>query len=280
MGLWKQRIKQRLLVGRRRHEELVATVRSLCARVDHLEAVVREQRVFLGDRVNRAPAVAPGASLAPTDPDYSFARCLARLRELAPAAWAAWEPLLEANARAYSGFPSDSCSVRGHPLAERFRGFLRPYLTGTVLDIGCGPQPVPEYLTNHPLEWVAGLDPLPAPHPFVFVHGVAEFLPWPAGTFDTVVVATSLDHVLLLDRTFREIRRVLKPNGAFVTWVGFQPGAAPYDPYRADVRPVDQFHLFHFDRPWFEAAVAHEFEPVETMDLMGSTFVGLRPKAG
>lgn len=283
MGNWKARLDEKLPVTRKRHSdvarELWTVVQSLAERVEWLEGALQDQRIALGDRFPPGPAADPPADVTPSDPAYSLAGCLARLRELAPAACAAWERLLAVNADAYAGFPVDSCSVRGHPLAEKFRGFLRPYLAGAVLDIGCGPQPVPEYLAGYPTARVAGLDPLPAPHPFVFVQGAAEFLPWADRTFDTVVVATSLDHVLLLDRALREIRRVLRPGGTFVTWVSFQPGAAAYDPYRPDVRPVDEYHLFHFDRPWFEAAVGADFAPVEMFDLMGSTFVSLRPKA-
>jgi SAM-dependent methyltransferase len=283
MGNWKARIDEKLPVTRKRHgdvaRELWTVVQSLTNRVEWLEGALRDQRLTLGDRFPPGPAPGPDVCLTPIEPSYSMAGCVARLRELAPAACAEWERLLAVNATAYAGFPVDSCSVRGHPLAEKFRGFLRPYLTGAVLDIGCGPQPVPEYLAGHPTTRIAGLDPLPALHPFVFVQGTAEFVPWADRTFDTVVAATSLDHVLLLDRALREIRRVLRPDGTFVTWVSFQAGAATYDPYRPDVRPVDEFHLFHFDRLWFEAAVGVEFTPVEVFDLLGSTFVALRPKA-
>ena len=33
---------------------------------------------------------------------------------------------------------------------------------------------------------------------------------------------------------------------------------------------MDDPHLFHFDRPWFEAAVGVEFTPVETLDVIGT----------
>ena len=290
MGNLKQLLNEKMPVTRRRHSDtatdlwsavrsLVEQTDSLTKRVDHLEKALFEQRCSLGELINRAPTGVPTQSIAPNNPSYSFARCIEQLRELAPSACHEWERLLDENARAYSGYPTDSCSVAGHPMAERFRGFLRPYLTGTVLDIGCGPQPIPAYLTGHPTNWIAGVDPLPAPHPFVFVQGTAEFLPWADDTFDTVVVATSLDHLLLLDRSFREIRRVLKPNGTFVTWVSFVAGAAPYNPYRTDVVPVDDFHLFHFDRSEFDKAIASDFSLFEMLDSVGSAFVGLRPKA-
>lgn len=205
--------------------------------------------------------------------DYRFDDCLCKLRQLAPVACQHWERLLRENANAYCGFPIDSCSVSGHPVAEQFRLFLQLYLHGNVLDIGCGPQPVPCYLNNHPTHCIAGIDPLSSStiHPFTFVQGVAEFLPWADKTFDLVVAATSLDHVLLLDKALSEIRRVLRPNGYFVTWVSFIPGSPEYDPYSSDITPVDCYHLFHFDRPWFEKIMSQYFTPVEFFDVDGQS---------
>ncbi len=88
---------------------------------------------------------------------------------------------------------------------------------------------------------------------------MAEFLPWPDDTFETVVVGTSLDHVLLLDRVYEEVRRVLAPGGNFIIWTVFIKDSIPYDPYRSDISPVDEFHLFHFDREWFEKGIEEFF---------------------
>ncbi len=221
--------------------------------------VLRQRRLFAAGAMDAsagshspAPPIKPGSK--------SFAESLAALEPLAPQAYAIWKPLLDVNADAYAGFPTHSCSVAGHDMAELFGCFLAPLLHGTVLDIGCGPQPVPSYLANYPTESIAGLDPLAAPHPFVFHHGVAEFLPWDDASFDLVITATSLDHVLLLDRSIDEFRRVLKPGGRFVAWVSFVAGAPEYNPYRADVGQKDEFHLFHFDRPWFESTMQRHFK--------------------
>jgi ubiquinone/menaquinone biosynthesis C-methylase UbiE len=158
-------------------------------------------------------------------------------------------------------------------MAETFRNFLRRHLRGTVLDIGCGPQPIPVYLENYPHELIAGVDPiLPAqPHRFTFVQTVAEFLPWPDNTFDVIVIGTSLDHVFLLDRALVEMRRVLKPTGRLVVWTSFTPGAPRYDPYDPDAGKFDKYHLFHFDRTWFEETLGHYFKVEEAeIDVAGS----------
>jgi len=238
-----------------------------------------QQRFVLAER--NVPVALPHPDFLKLNrPDYSLTQCFQQLEKLAPTAFRHWHRMLDVNASAYEGFPIDSCSVIGHPISDKFRLFLRPYLSGTVLDIGCGPQPVPQYLQNHPLELIAGVDPLmpQEPHPFVFAQGTAEFLPWADETFDTVVCSTSLDHVLLLDCAFAEISRVLKKNGTFVVWVSFLPGSKKYDPYSPDIRPVDAFHLFHFDREWFLSMLEERFCTLELFEVDASShFGGFRP---
>jgi SAM-dependent methyltransferase len=205
----------------------------------------------------------------------AFEKGLEVLRQRYPHAFAQWYPLLSINGDAYDGLPIDSCSMPGHPVATSFGSFVRPYLRGgRVLDIGCGPQPVPVYLSDYPAELISGIDPLApaAPHPFDFVRGVAEYLPWKDGTFDVVIAATSLDHVLSLDLTFEEILRVLAPGGVFLAWVWFSPGAAAYDPSDPNVKPIDRFHLFHFAKDWFEELIARRFCTLERLSFDGGSY--------
>jgi SAM-dependent methyltransferase len=220
-------------------------------------------------------------SLAPREDRMDLDACFRQLERLAPYAFAAWKELLEVNSHAYEGFPLDSCSVAGHPMAQEFCCFLWPYLQGAVLDIGCGPQPTPCYLRDYPSDRIAGIDPLPPAdgHPFVYVQTVAEFLPWNDKTFSAVVIATSLDHVLLLDRALAEIHRVLRDEGHLVVWLDHIPGAAKYDPYRPDVEKIDDFHLFHFDRPWFEEIMNQRFA-IDEMAASSerSYFYAFRPR--
>lgn len=198
----------------------------------------------------------------------SLDESLRRLRAIAPAAYLEWRRVSENASKAYRGFPTHSCSVKGHMDAELFRLFILPDLNGTVLDVDCGPQPIPEYLHGYPLYMIHGIDPISTQddHPFAFVQGVAEFLPWKDKQFDTVIVATSLDHVLLLDKALLEIRRVIKRGGYLFTWDAFIKGAKKYDPYQNEVVAVDEFHLFHFD-DWFESAVKPLFEIDEIYTL-------------
>lgn len=205
-------------------------------------------------------------SMQPVD----FDRDLQQLEQLHPHLFATWRQInLVDNPVEYAARPSSSCSVGLGRTEQPFAGFIAPYLEGRVLDLGCGPHAVPSYLRDYPTRLVSGIDPLEPfePHPFQFARGFGEFLPWADHAFDVVVNATSLDHCLSLDRVAEEIVRVLRPGGLFLVWEGFIRGSVPYRPSDPDLRPVDQFHLFHFDRPWFEDYFGRSFEIVERVAL-------------
>jgi len=249
--------------------------------VERLRERARLYRLF-----QRVSGKAGASPVPPPTPGKTLDDSLVELEKLVPAAFFHWKALFEINRKAYTGFPTHSCSVRGHAMAELFQFFLAPYLAGRVLDMGCGPQPVPWYLEGFSHSHMAGIDPLPpseGDHPFVFHQGVSEFLPWQDGVFDTVVAATSLDHVLLLDRVLEEIRRVMTPDGVLIVWVAFMEGALPYNPYHEGIQPVDDYHLFHFDRPWFEEVIRETFRIEEEIHLKSpgvSSFYALTPRAG
>lgn len=218
-------------------------------------------------------ASAPHAPV-PAPTQRPFPEWLEKLECLAPAAFAQWAPLLDTNRREYEDVPDRSCSTGDHVGAHAFRRYVLGFARGRVLDIGCGPQAVPTYLADYPVQLLAGIDPLPPqePHPFVFTQGVAEFLPWPDASFETVVIATSLDHVLLPDRVFAEIARVLSPDGRLVVWTSCLPDAAPYAPLAGHVAPVDEFHLFHVSQAGFEQMVASRFEIVDRLQATEQEF--------
>jgi len=94
------------------------------------------------------------------------------------------------------------------PNARYFQA-LQLHILGKVLDVGCGPYAIPLYLQDYPTQLISSIDPLEPfeTHPFEFVRGFAEFLPWNDSTFDVVIAATTLDHVIALDVALSEIRR-------------------------------------------------------------------------
>jgi SAM-dependent methyltransferase len=264
------------------HERLGLVEAAQRSLVAEIQAVTRLEALRLLGEL-RPPALTPAPPLV--DAPVDLAEGLRRLEPRAPRAFSLWAPLLDVNADAYVADPMSSCSIDGHRVAEAFGVFVRAHARRAILDIGCGPQPVPVYLDGLPVDCLAGLDPLPplTHHPFVFHRGVAEYLPWADDGFGTVIAATSLDHVLLLDAVLEEIVRVLDRDGRFLLWVGLMPGARPYDPYGPDVAQLDAFHLFHFDEPWLLELLRTRFRVVERLaPLAGnaSVFYALAPRAG
>jgi SAM-dependent methyltransferase len=205
---------------------------------------------------------------------------LGSLRKEFPGVFPVWLKLFENARTEYETDPKNSLSVEGNEGAEAFRKYLAPEVRGRVLDIGCGPQAFPSYLQGFESVRIAGIDPLPGvdQRRFQFVRGIAEFLPWPDGEFDLAIAATSLDHTISLDMAFSEIGRVLSRDGIFVVWVGFVAGAPKYDPHAASVEPIDAFHIFHFDRPWFIELISRYFVVVDEFKLDNMNhFFTLRP---
>jgi len=240
-----------------------------CILVDSVDELLREIRFSSPNtsfRPYRATYDSSGTIKLPAVPQPYVANnmenTLEELMKVVPKACALWTECQKEGLETYLADPKHNLSVAGHPLAELFRAFVKPYLEGYVLDIGCGTQDVPYYLSHHPLEYIAGIDPLPPTetHPFAFSQALAERLPWPDDTFHRVTVATSLDHMILLDQAFNEVKRVLKPGGFFIAWVGFLPKAAPYDPYSPDLKRIDPCHIFHFDRRGFEKVIKDHFD--------------------
>lgn len=133
--------------------------------------------------------------------------------------WDLWQRLQENGLASYSQAPEENLAVGDREDAKSFREYCA--LQGTVLDIGCGPQEFPSYGKADNVRFV-GIDPLIGiqPRKFEFVQALAEYLPFRDQSFDRVLFATSLDHVLSPQRSVLEACRVLKPNGKVLIWYG------------------------------------------------------------
>ncbi|NIX76820.1 class I SAM-dependent methyltransferase [Microvirga terricola] len=261
---------------------LDSMARSLHAASTEVEALGREAR----RNARRMPFLlnAKAPTLSEPDRSASFPDILKRLERDYPKVYPIWKTLFDNAVPLYQDDPDANLSTVNHPTATRFRDWVNLYAYGRLLDIGCGPVAVPHYLDGYDLSLVAGLDPLDGrePHPFQFYRGCAEYLPWPDGSFETVVIATSLDHVISLRKTLSEIRRVLSPSGVLILWLGFIPGGKYFDPHpEEEPVPIDNYHLFHFDRPWFEEIMAEYFtlEAVQQIDIEQSFYVYSRSEA-
>ncbi|MCS6987296.1 MAG: class I SAM-dependent methyltransferase [Sphingomonadaceae bacterium] len=114
------------------------------------------------------------------------------------------------------------------PPVMRRRALVVPQAEGRVLELGAGgganlPLYDPRRVTS-----VTGVDPharlramalragVPAAVPIELVDGRAEELPFPDGSFDTVVTTFTLCSVQDPARALAEARRVLKPGGRLV----------------------------------------------------------------
>jgi SAM-dependent methyltransferase len=183
-----------------------------------------------------------------------FEESLRRLEALNPALFPVWHALFDNGAKSYVEQRLGSCSHREHKYARLFGAYLEVYGHGRILDIGCGPYGLPSYLATRKPGLVCGVEPLPMLETpaFEVVRGFNEFLPWDDAEFDTVVSGTSLDHVMSLDVSLQEVQRVLRPDGKYVVWLASIPGSVPFNEKASDLKPIDSFHLFHFDRVWIE----------------------------
>jgi SAM-dependent methyltransferase len=136
--------------------------------------------------------------------------------------WALWEELQRNGELMYAAHPPSSLSVGDRQDAAQFAKFSE--LRGVVLDVGCGPQAAPSYAEGFDGTFV-GIDPLAgtAARRIPFVQGIAEFLPFRDATFDRVLFAASLDHLLSTERALAEAHRVVRPDGAVSIWLGEVP---------------------------------------------------------
>lgn len=194
---------------------------------------------------------------------------LAILKEFGYGTFDEWYKLLEPNLISYQEDPEAGISVEENYVASLFRKFVSPYSYGSVIDVGCGIAEQPIYLADFSQDLIVGTDPLSPdlPRNFYFHHGVAELLPWDDNSFDNAVVATSMDHFLDPNRALQEISRILKPNGMLLLWMGFIEGSKKYDPWDENAKPVDDYHMFHFARDWFEPMLKTEFKIVENIEI-------------
>ncbi len=106
-------------------------------------------------------------------------------------------------------------------LEEEWKKFLKLNKNSRILQIGCGPEDIINYLS-------AGkkyaIDPLADFYKkkfnldyssIFFTEGRAEKLPFKDNYFDVVILANVLDHVEQPEKALLEIRRVLKEKGIF-----------------------------------------------------------------
>lgn len=136
------------------------------------------------------------------------------------ARWATWQKLQDNGLLSYTSAPEFNLSVGTRDDALAFQTFSQP--SGLILDVGCGPQEYPSYLPAG--SDAVGIDPLLGRQPrgFAFVRGVGEYLPFRNHSFDHILYATSLDHIIDPRRSLADAQRCLKANGVMSLWIDSQ----------------------------------------------------------
>ena len=130
-----------------------------------------------------------------------------------------WRKLQQNGEIAYRLAPEASCSIAGRTDVEAWGEFVKRALGQRVLDIGCGPYLRPPYLNGTQVSYV-GIDPL-LPYQMssvAFAQAVGEYLPFRDATFDTIIIAGSLDHVLSEADVLSEAHRCLVDGGHLLMW--------------------------------------------------------------
>ena len=135
---------------------------------------------------------------------------------------AAWHITQQRAAALYQELDPGSCSLSTREDVQIFRQFMH-LRDKAVLDIGSGSVLLPGYVEATNFRHYVGIDPLPAlsPPDFPFLVSLGEMLAFRDNSFDVVILATSLDHMLDVDKTLSEVCRVLKPEGKVYFWGGY-----------------------------------------------------------
>ena len=131
--------------------------------------------------------------------------------------WKTWQKLQDNGLLSYTRAPEFNLSIGHREDAQAFKDFCQ--LSGLILDIGCGPQAYPSYLPE--IGTVVGVDPLVGQQPrgFSFLQGIGEYLPFRDDTFDHILYASSLDHIINPKRSLAEAARCLVPGGHINLWI-------------------------------------------------------------
>jgi ubiquinone/menaquinone biosynthesis C-methylase UbiE/uncharacterized protein YbaR (Trm112 family) len=172
-----------------------------------------------------------------------------------PALWKKLQEKIWSDFKAgYSDF--DFFSRNEDPLERAVGLMMDGIVRGALLDVGCGVTQLPGYMAVSDKEtvWI-GLDPYLGDEArwFPFVQGLAENLPFRPQSFDGVVFAGTLDHVIDPKLSLIRARSVIKPEGKLVVWNNLAPRSSRYIIWKV-LRTLgltaryDDYHQWQFSR--------------------------------
>lgn len=99
------------------------------------------------------------------------------------------------------------------------------YVTGHVLNAGCGARDITNFLKKHGADSVDNCD-LKSPIPNAIIANLSD-VPKPDSSYDTIICNAVLEHAEYPDKIMEEFRRLLKPGGHLILGVPF---IQPYHP--------------------------------------------------
>jgi SAM-dependent methyltransferase len=148
-----------------------------------------------------------------------------------------WRELQQAEYECYKKTPVGTFSTECCKPAIKFGDVIRDEMSGLCLDIGCGLLPLPSYMKNQEHIKFVGIDPYKdkIKRKFDFCVGLGEWLPFKNETFDGIILATTIDHMIDPMKVIDESRQNLKSKGVICIWFSTRPrvhlGKSRYNKY-------------------------------------------------
>ena len=143
--------------------------------------------------------------------------------------WSSFQQLIDNFVISYNQNPTQNVSYDDRPEVLKFGEFCKFY--GDVLDIGCGPHPIPAYIKFRKNEDAVyyGIDVLVGEQPkdMHFIQAMGEHLPLADESFDVSISGTSILHYINPQAGIEEALRVTKSSGYLCIWLGVKSEDAP-----------------------------------------------------
>ncbi len=120
--------------------------------------------------------------------------------------------------------------------ASFYQEYLRKYVTGKLIDLGCGTVPFYELYKDLASE-ITCVDWPNSTHKNKYLDLECDLnqpFPFPDARFDTIIISEVLEHIANPELTWSEMKRILTPGGRIILSVPFfyKIHEAPHDYFR------------------------------------------------